>query len=256
MRECVPEVRFENGRVVTTPEGVALAWLPLRGQVVAKLPAMSGNRRWLHKTVGVRSPRLDDRKYWRLPRTCSTKLTIAAIDRFGYIVLVRDMSQLTRCNRKCQEAEGLECQCSCRGAHHGQNTSDWFERYGDVLVAELGEITQTVVLYGAKGDDAAAVFYDGELQGQRYRVDRGGRRGWPRATRFWCAACLTARARVWDHCHTHGFVRAPLCNTCNTRYWSGWDPQYGRATPTRNLDTSYYGWCPLNGVQGQWECST
>lgn len=79
----------------------------------------------------------------------------------------------------------------------GRITSHWFERCGDVVVAELGEITKTVVLYGAKGDDAAAVFYDGEPQGQRYR--------------------------------------APLCNTCNTRCWSGWDPQYGRAAPIRNL---------------------
>ncbi|GAA3645757.1 hypothetical protein GCM10022224_005550 [Nonomuraea antimicrobica] len=93
---------------------------------------------------------LDDRKYWRLLRTCSTKLTIAAIDRFGYIVLVRDMSRLARRNRKCQEAEGLECQCACRGAHQGQNTSDWFERCGDVLIAELGEITRPSSCTGRK----------------------------------------------------------------------------------------------------------
>lgn len=52
------------------------------------------------------------------------------------------------------------------------------------------------------------------------------------------------RASVWDHCHTHGFVRAPLCNRCNTRNWRGWRPQHGRATHSRNFDGSYYGWCP------------
>ncbi|MFE7613983.1 endonuclease domain-containing protein [Streptomyces celluloflavus] len=59
-----------------------------------------------------------------------------------------------------------------------------------------------------------------------------------------CASCMTERTTVWDHCHTHGFVRAPLCNRCNTRLWGGWRPQHGRAPHTRNLDDSYYRQCP------------
>ena len=60
-----------------------------------------------------------------------------------------------------------------------------------------------------KADDSASVVYNGELSGVRYRADLAGRKGWPLAARFMCAGCLGARARVWDHCHTHGFVRAP-----------------------------------------------
>ncbi|MFE5027251.1 endonuclease domain-containing protein [Streptomyces sp. NPDC056656] len=59
-----------------------------------------------------------------------------------------------------------------------------------------------------------------------------------------CAACMTVRATVWDHCHTHGFVRAPLCNRCNTRYWRGWEPRQGRSAANHNLDASYYRRCP------------
>ncbi|WP_406445904.1 endonuclease VII domain-containing protein [Streptomyces sp. NBC_00631] len=86
--------------------------------------------------------------------------------------------------------------------------------------------------------------YAGELAGERYCVDRIGRQNWPTAAQFMCASCMTARATVWDHCHTHGFVRAPLCNRCNTRHWRGWRPQYGRAPHSRNLDDSYYRLCP------------
>lgn len=120
------------------------------------------------------------------------------------------------------------------------------------MVADLGEITRSVVIYGPKQDDADATVYGGELAGRRYRADRAGRHGWPRASRFMCTGCMSARARVWDHCHTHGFVRAPLCNTCNTRHWAGWQPQHGRAAPSRNLDTSYYRWCPHYGEE---QCS-
>ncbi|MFE2553642.1 endonuclease domain-containing protein [Streptomyces sp. NPDC059355] len=31
-----------------------------------------------------------------------------------------------------------------------------------------------------------------------------------------CAVCRTAPAAVLDHCHEHGYVRAPVCSSCNT----------------------------------------
>lgn len=31
-----------------------------------------------------------------------------------------------------------------------------------------------------------------------------------------CAVCRTAPATVLDHCHEHGYVRAPVCQSCNT----------------------------------------
>ncbi|WP_346179938.1 endonuclease domain-containing protein [Streptomyces osmaniensis] len=36
--------------------------------------------------------------------------------------------------------------------------------------------------------------------------------------------CVTVRASMWNHCHTHGFMREPLCNRCNARHWRGWQP--------------------------------
>ncbi|MFD8395395.1 endonuclease domain-containing protein [Streptomyces sp. NPDC059680] len=32
-----------------------------------------------------------------------------------------------------------------------------------------------------------------------------------------CAVCRTAPAVVLDHCHEHGYVRAPVCHSCNTQ---------------------------------------
>lgn len=240
-----PEVRVVDGRVVTGPGvgPVAKVWLPLDGQVIAQIPARKGNRRWLKKTVGIRSPQLDDDR-WTLPRSCLVRLVTAAIDRYGFTVVWRDMSRLSLCTRACLEATGVECQCSCLGAHHGQDSGGWFERVGDTVVADRGESTRTAVVYGPRGSDMDAAVYGGELACFTYCVDRAGRKSWPTASQFMCAGCMSVRATVWDHCHTHGFVRAPLCNRCNTRHWSGWRPQYGQAVHTRNLDDSYYHWCP------------
>lgn len=237
-----------------SPAPAAKIWLPQEGQVVAKIPPRKGNYRWLHQTLGIRSPNLEGDR-WHLPRNCLIKLVTAAIDRYGYVAVYRDMSKLSRCTRMCLEAMGMECDCSCLGSHHGEsNSGNWFESVGDAVVADLGEGFRTMVVYGPKGADGGAQIYRGELQGQHYCVSRTGRRDWPKAACFMCAGCVTERAQVWDHCHTHGFVRAPLCNPCNTRYWGGWQPAYGRAGPSRNLDTTYYRWCPEHNAGGR-SCS-
>lgn len=58
--------------------------------------------------------------------------------------------------------------------------------------------------------------YTGELEGHLYSVlsrkpgISGKVAGWT------CAVCRTAPAAVLDHCHEHGYVRAPVCQSCNT----------------------------------------
>jgi hypothetical protein len=245
MQDRMPEVRIEDGRVTTAPS-VALVWLPSDGEVVAKIPPQKGNRRWLHESVCIRSPLLEDKR-WYLPRSCLSRLVTAAVDRYGHVVVVRDMKRLSRCAQACLDATGLDCDCSCMGLSHGSsNVGNWVATIGDVVFSNRGEFTRTAVVYGPQGSDLDAVVYRGELAGYDYRADRGGRlkEGWPHAYEFMCAACMSVQAEVWDHCHTHGYVRAPLCGPCNTRHWAGWSPQHGRTAVSRNLDSTYYRWCP------------
>ncbi|MCZ7462263.1 endonuclease domain-containing protein [Streptomyces sp. WMMC940] len=59
--------------------------------------------------------------------------------------------------------------------------------------------------------------YDGELQGHLYSV-LSRKPGISRKVAGWmCAVCRTAPAAVLDHCHEHGYVRAPVCHSCNTQ---------------------------------------
>lgn len=41
--------------------------------------------------------------------------------------------------------------------------------------------------------------------------------GYQQASGWLCAVCHRAPASVLDHCHEHGYVRAPVCPSCNTR---------------------------------------
>ncbi|WP_030187684.1 endonuclease domain-containing protein [Streptomyces sp. NRRL S-813] len=59
--------------------------------------------------------------------------------------------------------------------------------------------------------------YNGELQGHLYSV-LSRKPGTSRRVAGWaCAVCRTTPATVLDHCHEHGYVRAPVCQSCNTQ---------------------------------------
>ncbi|KFG10875.1 endonuclease domain-containing protein [Streptomyces scabiei] len=60
---------------------------------------------------------------------------------------------------------------------------------------------------------AAFQRYTGHLRGVLYDTPRV--RG-TRADDYLCRLCAETRAAAWDHCHDHGFLRGPLCGSCNT----------------------------------------
>ncbi|MFI1535772.1 endonuclease domain-containing protein [Streptomyces anandii] len=67
-----------------------------------------------------------------------------------------------------------------------------------------------------EGPTATPRPYNKELEGQLYSV-LSRKPGTSRRVAGWaCAVCRGAPATVLDHCHEHGYVRAPLCQSCNT----------------------------------------
>ncbi|MFJ2008002.1 endonuclease domain-containing protein [Streptomyces chartreusis] len=54
--------------------------------------------------------------------------------------------------------------------------------------------------------------YRGHLHGVAYRSVRRTHR----ADDYLCRLCRGSRASIWDHCHEHGYVRGPVCASCNT----------------------------------------
>lgn len=64
----------------------------------------------------------------------------------------------------------------------------------------------------------ACQLYTGHLRGVLYETLR--RRN-TRADDYLCRLCKESPAAAWDHCHEHGYVRGPLCGSCNTREGTG-----------------------------------
>ncbi|MET9425858.1 endonuclease domain-containing protein [Streptomyces sp. NPDC006540] len=56
--------------------------------------------------------------------------------------------------------------------------------------------------------------YTGHMRGVLYESPR--RRN-TRADDYLCRLCNENPAAAWDHCHDHGYLRGPLCGSCNTR---------------------------------------
>ncbi|WP_416969441.1 endonuclease domain-containing protein [Streptomyces sp. 4F14] len=68
-----------------------------------------------------------------------------------------------------------------------------------------------------EGPTPSLLPYGKELEGQLYSV-LSRKPGTSRKVARWaCAVCRTAPATVLDHCHEHGYVRAPVCQSCNTQ---------------------------------------
>ncbi|MFJ1610408.1 endonuclease domain-containing protein [Streptomyces sp. NPDC088253] len=60
---------------------------------------------------------------------------------------------------------------------------------------------------------AAFQRYTGHLRGVLYDSPRVRS---TRADDYLCRLCAVTRAAAWDHCHDHGYLRGPLCGSCNT----------------------------------------
>ncbi|MFD7451813.1 endonuclease domain-containing protein [Kitasatospora sp. NPDC059827] len=81
------------------------------------------------------------------------------------------------------------------------------------------------------------LLYGGSMRGVLYS---GERRRATRADGYLCAVCGLRQAVVWDHCHepSHGYVRGPVCASCNQaeRSWHGiWRAFWDNGPAVRHL---------------------
>lgn len=69
------------------------------------------------------------RPFWSVPKSWLDDLTRRFVARFGACYLVQRHHEREVCAPACWDAQGLECQCSCMGEHHGEGHPGgrWYE---------------------------------------------------------------------------------------------------------------------------------
>lgn len=93
-----------------------------------RLPYSIDNRKWL-SSIGRSSPSwIEKGKRWELPKSWFNKFVEASLQRYDKLYVIQPYREQEICARKCMEARGHDCNCSCMGANHGSGFhGSWFE---------------------------------------------------------------------------------------------------------------------------------
>lgn len=94
------------------------------------------NRRWLHQQLGARIQPIWSKEHrrWLIARNHFTTLVGDLLGRFGQVDVSVEFSTTQRCDTRCREAYGDDCQCSCLGEHHGGGLWHGWIQVGDTTL--------------------------------------------------------------------------------------------------------------------------
>jgi len=87
--------------------------------ILLRLPYAATNRDWLrgeHRN----KPNWNKRfKCWEAPRAWFEDVVRRALAAYQRVYVIQPFQQHQKCATSCWNATGVECECSCMGAHHG-----------------------------------------------------------------------------------------------------------------------------------------
>ncbi len=66
---------------------------------------------------------------WLLPKAWFNAIARRLAERFGGCYIVQARREMEKCARACWTARGIDCECSCMGEHHGEQSPGgrWYE---------------------------------------------------------------------------------------------------------------------------------
>lgn len=117
--------------------GIPKVWIPRRraedNRIHIWLPYAEGNRRMLKSVLGKGCPLARESGYWKISRNHAHDILAYLVRRYGRVQLFQDYTETTKCDTRCREAFGEDCECSCLGENHanGQFLTAW-----EILVGE------------------------------------------------------------------------------------------------------------------------
>lgn len=95
------------------------------------------NKAWFKEVTGrpIRPKWVGGRGgHWVIAREHMTIVAQELAIRFGEVEVIADYSTSEKCDRRCKDATGDDCECSCRGANHGDGTQASWKQVGDTTL--------------------------------------------------------------------------------------------------------------------------
>lgn len=118
---------------------------PVNGRLRIHMPYRNDTRRKF-LALGIRPVWDAKHKQWRVSRERMQEVLHLLFTLYGPgLVIVRGHAQ-EQCDTRCQRAKGLDCVCSCAGAHHrAMNEDAWTQVGATVLVR--ADVTESRFIY-------------------------------------------------------------------------------------------------------------
>lgn len=90
----------------------------------------------------------EKQRYWELAYGRLNEMVETLSKTFGHVILIQPVRETMVCARKCIEASGFECECSCLGANHGSQHMDsaWYEIEDTYAVSHGAEYASLKVI--------------------------------------------------------------------------------------------------------------
>lgn len=96
--------------------------------------------------LGVPRPTQNGNGTWSVSRKYQADLPKTIAEQFGSCELIKEFNNRQKCDKRCRDAVGMECVCSCLGKYHGQGDFEFDNGPGlevgeDTLISVAGEIS-------------------------------------------------------------------------------------------------------------------
>jgi len=116
------------------------------GRIRVRMPYAVGNRAFIHRTLGssVRPDWNKLEKQWEIARQHMRDVVEALAERFGVVEVTIDFRSTSRCDIRCRDAEGDDCDCQCLGENHG-GAAYWrsWQQVGETTLVDVAITRRT-----------------------------------------------------------------------------------------------------------------
>jgi hypothetical protein len=87
--------------------------------LMIKLPYAPNNGEWLRNDQRRKPEWISQFKCWNTPKSWFENVVRRLLIRFSRVYVIQPFRVQEKCAPACWNATGIECECSCMGAHHG-----------------------------------------------------------------------------------------------------------------------------------------